>query len=86
MGWLYEMDNDNFTKEAAGWLRDEIEFNGEILPGDIVSVNHILQRRDTGLALKMFGPKFVGGCSNYFFKELDETLTKNPNIQVSKSL
>ena len=86
MGWLYEMDNDHFTKEAAGWLRDEIEFKGEIIPGDIVSVNHILQRRDTGLALKMFRPNFVGGCSNYFFKELDETLAKNPNIQVSKSL
>ena len=86
MGWLYEMDNDNFTKEAACWLRDEIEFEGEILPGDIVSVNHILQRRDTGLALKVSNPNFVGGCSNYFFKELDETLTKNPDIQVSKSL
>ena len=86
MGWLYEMDNDNLTKEAACWLRDEIEFNGEILPGDIVSVNHILQRRDTGLVLKVGNPKFVGGCSNYFFKELDETLTKNPDIHVSKSL
>ena len=86
MGWLYEMDNDNFTKEAACWLRNEIEVRGEILPGDIVSVNHILQRRDTGLALKVYRPKFVGGCSNYFFKELDETLTKNSNIQVSKSL
>ena len=86
MGWLYEMGNDNFTKEAAGWLRDKIEFKGEILPGDIDSVNHILQRRDTGLALKVFNPKFVGGCSNYFFKELDETLTKNPDIHVSKSL
>ena len=86
MGWLYEMDNDNFTKEAACWLRDEIEFEGEILPGDIVIVNHILQRRDTGLALKVGNPNFVGGCSNYFFKELDETLTKNPYIHVSKSL
>ena len=86
MGWLYEMDNDNFTKEAACWLRDEIKINGEIFPGDIVSVNHFLRRRDTGLALKVSNPKFVGGCSNYFFKELDETLTKNPDIQVSKSL
>ena len=86
MGWLYEMNNNNFTKEAACWLRDEVEFEGKILPGDIVSVNHILKRRDTGLALKVVNPKFVGGCSNYFFKELDETLTKNPDIYVSKSL
>ena len=86
MGWLYEMDNDNFTKEAAGWLSDEIEFEGEILPGDIVSVNHILRRRDTGLDLKVDEPNFVGGCRNYFFKELNETLTKNPDIHVSKSL
>ena len=86
MGWLYEMDNVNFTKQAAGWLRDEIEFNGEILPGDIVHVNHNLRCRDTGLALKVNYSEFVGGCSNYFFKELDETLTKNPNIKVRKSL
>ena len=85
MGWLYEMDNDNFTKEAAGWLRDEIEVRGEILPDDIVSVNHILRCRDTGLALKVVLPQFVGGCLNYFFKELHETLDKNLNIQVSKS-
>ena len=77
----------NFTEQAAGWLRDdEIKIKGEIHPGDIVSVNHILRRRDTGLALKVEFPKFVRGCSNYFFKELDETLAENPNVQVSKSL
>ena len=86
MGWLYEMNNINFTKEAAGWMKDEIDVNCDILPGDIVSVNHVLRRRDTGLALKVNNPEFVGGCSNYFFKELDETLAKNPNIQVRKSL
>ena len=86
MGWLREMGNVNFTKQAAGWLRDEIEINGEILPGDIPNVNHILQCRDTGLALELVLPHFVGGCSNYFFKELHETLNKSPNIQVSESL
>ena len=86
MGWLYEMGNINFTKQAAGWLRDAIEINGEILPGDVVRVNHILRCRDTGLALEVVRPQFVGDCSNYFFKELDETLDKHPNIQVSKSL
>ena len=86
MGWLYEMGNINLTKQAAGWLRDAIKINGEILPGDVVRVNHILRCRDTGLALKVVRPQFVGDCSNYFFKELDETLDKHPNIQVSKSL
>ena len=86
MGWLYEMGNINLTKQAAGWLRDAIEINGQILPGDVVRVNHILRCRDTGLALKLVVPQFVGDCSNYFYKELDETLDKHPNIQVSKSL
>ena len=86
MSWLCEMDNINFTKQAAGWLRDETEVNGEILPGDIPNVNHILRCRDTGLALKVCNPNFVGGCRTYFFKELHETLDKNSNIQVSKSL
>ena len=86
MGWLREMGNNNFTKQSAGWLRKEMVIDGEILPGDIASVNHILRRRDTGLALKVKYPNFVGGCSNYFFKELDETLAENPNVQVSKSL
>ena len=86
MGWLYEMGNINFTKQAAGWLRDAIEINGEIHPGDVVRVNHILRCRDTGLALKVDNPYFVGGCSNYFYKELHKTLDKNLCIQVSKSL
>ena len=86
MGWLYEIGNINFTKQAAGWLRDAIEINGEILPGDVVRVNHILRCRDTGLALKVYSPNFVGGCSNYFFKELHKTLDKNLCIHVSKSL
>ena len=86
MGWLYEMNNDNFTKQAAGWLRDEIEIRDEILPGDIVSVNHILRCRDTGLALMLYSVRFVGDCSNYFFKELHKTLDQNSNIQASKSL
>ena len=86
MSWLHEMGNINFTKQAAGYLRDDIEINGEILPGDIISVNHILRRRGTGLSLKVKARNFVGGCSNYFFQELHETLDKNPDIQVSKSL
>ena len=86
MGWLYETGNINFTKQAAGWLKDCIEIKGQILPGDIVSVNHILRCHDTGLALKVVNPKFVGGCSNYFYKELHKTLDQYPNIQVSKSL
>ena len=86
MGWLYEMGNINFTKQAAGVLRDAIEINGEILPGDVVRVNHILRCRDTGLALKVKFPNFVGGCRNYFYKELHKTLDKNLCIQVSKSL
>ena len=86
MGWLYEMDDHNFTKQAACWLRDEIEMIGEILPGDINRVNHVLRCRDSGLTLKVEYPYFVGGCSNYFLKELHETLVKNPNLLVSNSL
>ena len=86
MGWLHEMGNINFTKQAAGCLRDDIEIKREILPGDIPTVNHILRCRDTGLALEVTKPKFVGSCRNYFFKELHDTLEQNPNIQVSKSL
>ena len=86
MGWLREMGNINFTKQAAGWLRDEIQINSGILPGDVPSVNHILRCRNPDLALEVNSPNFVGGCLNYFFKELHETLDKNLNIQVSKSL
>ena len=83
MGWLREMGNDNFTKQAAGWLRKEIVIRGEILPGDIPSVNYNLRYLETGMALKVLNPNFVGSCSNYFFKELHKSLDKNPNIQVS---
>ena len=84
MDWLYEMGNINFTKQATGWLKNCIEITGEILPGDIVSVNHILWHLDTNLFLKVKDPTFVGGSLSYFFKELDKMLSKNPNVQVSK--
>ena len=84
MDWLYEMGDSNFTKQAAGWLRNKIEIKGEILPADVPRVNHILRCRDIGLALKVNTPEFIRGCSNYFFKELHETLDKNPKIQASK--
>ena len=86
MDWLNEMGNISFTKQAAGWLRNCIEINGEIFPCDIVSVNYIVRCCGIGLALEVFDPKFVGGCSSYFFNELDETLDKNLNVQVSKPL
>ena len=86
IGWLHEMGDHSFTKQAASWLRNEIEIRGEILPGDIPSVNYILRCRDTGLALRVIDPNFVGDCSNYLFKELHATLNKNPNVQVSKPL
>ena len=85
MGWLFEMGNINFTKQVAGLLRDDLVIRDEILPGDIIGVNHILRCRDTGLALKVLYPQFVGDCSNYFFHELHETLDKIPNIKVRKS-
>ena len=86
MGWLHEMGNLSFTKQVACLLRNNIKINGEILPGDIPSINHILRCRNTGLSLILNFPKFVGDCSNYFFKELYETLDKNRYIQASKSL
>ena len=86
MGWLREMGDLDFTKQAARCLRNEIEIGGEILPDDIPNINYILRCCDTDLALRVIDPNFVGGCSNYLFKELYETLNKYPNIQVSKPL
>ena len=86
MDWLHEMGDYNFTKQAAGWLRNEIVIHDEVAPGDVPNVNHILRCRDAGLTLRVIDPNFVGGCSNYLFKELHETLDKNPKVQVSKPL
>ena len=84
LGWVREMDDVEFTKQAAACLRDEFEINGnEILPSDVANLNHVLRARCTALALTLDVFRFDEGCSQYFYKDLVTTINKNPNILVS---
>ena len=84
LGWIYEMKDEEFTKQAAKCLENEISISqtNHILPGDVPSINHVLRYRDTELTLQVNKPIFVGNCFKYFFKELQETVDQNPNIKV----
>ena len=85
LGWVREMNNDEFTKQAAACLRDDITFGykTEIIPSDVVNLNHVLRARYTELALRLNGSDFIKSIAQYFFDELSAMVFENPNIQVS---
>ena len=84
-GWLRELEDDKFTKQAVDLLRDEIFISDgdQILPSDIFCINYALRFREKCLSLYVKNPKLVGNCLRYFFDELHTTLLQNPNIRVS---
>ena len=83
LSWVREMNEVEFTKQAAACLKDEVEIIGEILPSDVTNFNHVLRGRSTELALSLILPRFIGSCSQDFYKELSTKIVENPNIQVS---
>jgi len=85
LGWVREMGDDDFSKQAAACLMDEMTITNSdrILPNDIPNINHILRARDSMLKLILNRPAFVGfNCSQYFYQELRSTLDEHHNIQV----
>ena len=85
LGWLREMNDDNFTKQAAESLSNEIFVcKTQILPSDIPNIIDVFQGRCSSLAVRIIFPNFFEDCFRYFFKELHTTLHQNPNILVRK--
>ena len=84
-GWLREMEDDEFTKQAVDLLRDEFSISDgdQILPSDIFCINYALRFREKCLSLHVKNPKLVGNCLRYFLDEFHSTLLQNPNIRVS---
>ena len=84
LGWVREMGDLEFTKRAAACLWDDITFNSiEIIPSDVVNLNHVLRARCTELVLRLDNCGFHESFAQYFCNELSTTLFENPNIQVS---
>ena len=85
MGWFHEMRLDDCTEQAATFLLNKIEIgkHDQIFPSDIPAINYVLRARRNPLELEICHPRFVGNCTQYFIKELHETLNKNPMIEVS---
>ena len=83
LGWVREMEDTDFTEQAATSLKNEIEINSQVLASDIPSINHVLCSRHTDLVLLITNPRFVGNCSPYFYEKLHYTINENPNIRVS---
>ena len=82
--WLFEMQDDQFTKQAASSLKDKLEIiRAPIDPTDIASVNYVLRKREDKLTLIIQTPLFKGNWLQCFVKELHATLTQNTSIQVS---
>ena len=84
LGWVREMGDLEFTKQAAACLWDDITFNDiEITPSDVVNLNHVLRARCTELVLRLDCSRFRESFAQYFCNELSTTLFEKPNIQVS---
>ena len=83
-GLAHEMGDKEFTKQIAVSLKNEIEVSGEILPSDIPNFNYILRARDSELFLRVVFPKFIGNSLQYFFAELDTSLTQNNKVQMKE--
>ena len=82
--WVFEMRDNDFTKQVASCLRNEIIISQmQILPTEIPCMNHVLRARKSELIVKLIEPSFSGDCAEYFIDELDITLKQNSNIQVS---
>ena len=86
LGWVYEMQDEKFTREASNCLRNKIEITGQILPTDILCFNYVLQSRETELILMVNFPGFIGSSFRFFIDCLFNTINQNKKIQVSKSL
>ena len=84
LGWVYEMKDESFTQHASRYLRDKIEIGSQVLPSDIPSFNHVLQSRESKLALEIKNPSFIGKSFQYFIDILYTTLSLNKNVQVCK--
>ena len=84
MKWLFEMQDDQFTEQAANCFRDKLKIiRAPIDPSDIASVNYVLRKRKAKLTLIIQTPLFQGNWLECFVKELHATLTQNTSIQVS---
>ena len=86
LGWLREMNDYDFTKQAAENLLDEIfVYNCQIFPSDVPNIIDVFRARRSSLAVRIIFPGFFEECYRYFFKEIYTTLRQNPNIKVSIS-
>ena len=83
LGWVHEMGDTNFSKQAAACLRNKFCIESQILPSDIPVIMHILRARHSYMTLSLTYPRFLGNCSQHFFQELHNTLKLNNNIKVS---
>ena len=85
LGWVYEMQDNDFTEKVAALLRDRLVVDNQIFAYVVPSIIYILQFRNTKLTLKVDKPQ-LGESTEYFFRELFELMKRNSNVQVSLKL
>jgi len=81
--WIYEMRDDEFTKEAANALKPYILLEGKILHSDIPCLNYMLRAREEKLLLSVRNLRIDDSGYQNFIHELSITLNQNSNIEVS---
>ena len=82
LGWVYEMKDDDLTRQASKRLKDKIGIFNRFLPSDIPSFNYVLRSRETELTLEVVCPEYVGKSFQNFMHAISTTLSRKENIQV----
>ena len=80
--WVYELQDDEFTKEVAAELKDEFKASGLMLPSDIPALQYVLKEKKSPLLLEITHPTLSRGNRLSFFIGLDAILRCDKKVEV----
>ena len=68
--WAYELQNDDFTKQLASRLSDEVYVECQMLPSDFASFYYVCNKKQQLITLNMLSKKnFYGPCWKEFVSD-----------------
>ena len=80
--WLYELQDDEFTKKVAAKLKDEFKASGLMLPSDVPALQYVLKEKKSSLLLEITHPTLSRGNRLSFFIGLDAILRCDEKVEV----
>ena len=79
---LYELKNENLTREFSNLLPSVLSIDGDIFPNDVLPLCELIQPRQLDLEIHLSDPSFFKNSHLLFFKEMESIVAKSPHIKV----